>query len=124
MARYIDVDALIAEIESNSRKTWSEDINTVFWGNAVKIKDNIKRCIERQPTADVVPRTEVEREILAELELFCNAAKADIARAQRHGLEQGLIGLAVSASGEISGVNRVLTFIEILKQKYGVTENG
>lgn len=60
MPRYIDVDALIAEIESNSRKTWSEDINTVFWGNAVKIKDNIKRCIERQPTVDVVPREKVD----------------------------------------------------------------
>ncbi len=53
-SRYIDADALIAEIERCSYETWSKDVNNVWWAQAVKVKDNIKECIKRQPTADVV----------------------------------------------------------------------
>ena len=52
--RYIDADALIKDIENCSYETWSKGINRDWWAQAVKVKDNIKRCIERQPTADVV----------------------------------------------------------------------
>ena len=54
MSRYIDADALIEELQRCSRETWSKDINRAWWAQAVKIKDNIVRCIDRQPTADVV----------------------------------------------------------------------
>lgn len=54
MSRYIDADALIAEMERCSYETWSKGVNTVWWAQAVKVKDNIKECIKRQPTADVV----------------------------------------------------------------------
>lgn len=52
--RYIDADALIKDIENCSYETWSKGVNPTWWAQAVKIKDNIKACIERQPTADVV----------------------------------------------------------------------
>ena len=29
-------------------------MNLTWWAQAVKVKDNIVKCIERQPTADVV----------------------------------------------------------------------
>ena len=54
MSRYIDVDALIEELESCSNEVWSKGVNRAWWAQAVNVKDNIKRCIERQPTADVV----------------------------------------------------------------------
>jgi hypothetical protein len=53
-SRYIDADVLIKDIENCSYETWSKDINRAWWAQAVKVKDNIKQCIERQPTADVV----------------------------------------------------------------------
>lgn len=54
MSRYIDADALFEELQRCSHETWSKDINRAWWAQAVKIKDNIVRCIDRQPTADVV----------------------------------------------------------------------
>ena len=54
MSRYIDADALIEELQHCSYLTWSKDINRAWWAQAVKVKDNIINCIERQPTADVV----------------------------------------------------------------------
>jgi hypothetical protein len=54
MSRYIDADALIEELQHCSYETWSKDINRAWWAQAVKVKDNIVKCIERQPTADVV----------------------------------------------------------------------
>ncbi len=53
-SRYIDADALVEEIQRCSYETWSKDINKAWWAQAVKVKDNIVRCLERQPTADVV----------------------------------------------------------------------
>lgn len=54
MSRYVDADALIEELQSCSYNTWSKDTNRTWWAQAVKVKDNIIECIERQPTADVV----------------------------------------------------------------------
>ena len=54
MKRYIDADALIAEMERCSYETWSKGVNPTWWAQAVKVKDNIIKCIERQPTVDVV----------------------------------------------------------------------
>jgi hypothetical protein len=54
MSRYIDADALIEELESCSYETWSKGVNRTWWAQAVNVKDNIKRCIDRQPTADAV----------------------------------------------------------------------
>lgn len=54
MSRYIDADKLVEEMQRCSYETWSKDVNRAWWAQAVKIKDNIVHCIERQPTADVV----------------------------------------------------------------------
>ena len=54
MSRYIDADALISEMGRCSYETWSKGVNPTWWAQAVKVKDNIVKCIERQPTADVV----------------------------------------------------------------------
>ena len=53
MSRYIDAEALISDIEECSYDTWSKGVNRTWWAQAVRIKDNIKECIKRQPTADV-----------------------------------------------------------------------
>ena len=52
--RYIDADALVKAIEDCSYATWSEGVNKAWWAQAVLVKDNLKRCIARQPAADVV----------------------------------------------------------------------
>lgn len=52
--RYIDADALVKAIEDCSYATWSKGVNKAWWAQAVLVKDNLKRCIERQPAADVV----------------------------------------------------------------------
>lgn len=52
--RYIDADALVKAIEDCSFVTWSEGVNRAWWAQAVLVKDNLMRCIERQPAADVV----------------------------------------------------------------------
>ena len=54
MSKYIDVEELVKEIERCSYETWSKGVNPTWWAQAVKVKDNILGCIERQPTADVV----------------------------------------------------------------------
>lgn len=54
MSKYVDADALVEELQHCSYETWSKDINRAWWAQAVKVKDNIVKCIERQPTADVV----------------------------------------------------------------------
>lgn len=59
--RYIDADALIAEMERCSYETWSKGVNPTWWTQAVKVKDNIVQCIERQPAVDVAElRLELE----------------------------------------------------------------
>lgn len=68
MPRHIDADALIKELEHCSYETWSKGVNRAWWAQAVKIKDNIKQCIERQPTADVV-EVEVLKEWLYKIAL-------------------------------------------------------
>ena len=52
-SKYIDANALIEEIEHCSCETWSKGVNPTWWAQAVKVKDNIKQCIGRQPAADV-----------------------------------------------------------------------
>lgn len=54
MSKYIDSDELIKELEHCSYETWSKGVNREWWAQAVKVKDNIVQCIQRQPTADVV----------------------------------------------------------------------
>jgi hypothetical protein len=54
MSRYVDAEKLIEEIENCSYDTWSKDVNRAWWSQAVMVKDNIKQCIKRQSTADVL----------------------------------------------------------------------
>ena len=52
MKRYIDADKLIKEL-SNTQKTWGKRLGTSWWSHSVKLKDNMIRCINEQPLADV-----------------------------------------------------------------------
>lgn len=55
MARYVEVDELKAKINANA---WSNPVVPIY----------VNKVIDRTPTADVAPRSEVAREILKELE--------------------------------------------------------
>ena len=58
MARYIDADEIISQIESNTAETWGKGLGRAWWSHAVMLKDNIVRLIRRAPTADVAPKAE------------------------------------------------------------------
>ena len=58
MARYIDADALLTQIQHSSGETWAKDVTRDNWSNSVQIKDNLVRLIRESPTADVVPRSD------------------------------------------------------------------
>ena len=54
MSRYIDADALIEEMQRCSYETWSKGLNSSWWANSVKLKDNMVNLIKKAPSADVV----------------------------------------------------------------------
>ena len=66
MARYIDADDLLKTLEL-SIKSWSRDCNSNAPKMVLAYKDVVER-IKLLPTADVAPRAEVAREILAQIE--------------------------------------------------------
>ena len=68
MARYIDADEVISQIESSTAETWGKGLGRGWWSHAVMLKDNIVRLIQRTPTADVAPRAEVARGIFWEMD--------------------------------------------------------
>ena len=51
--RYIDADKLIEEIESCSYETWSKGLNSSWWAQSVKLKDNMVNLIKKASSADV-----------------------------------------------------------------------
>jgi hypothetical protein len=59
MARYIDADALIAQIEGNTGDTWGRGLGRSWWAHSVMLKDNIVNLIRNAPTADVAPSKEL-----------------------------------------------------------------
>lgn len=54
MPRYIDADALIAEIQSNTAETWGKNLGRSWWSHSTILKDNFLALIREAPTADVV----------------------------------------------------------------------
>ena len=54
MARYIDAEKLIKELGNCTENTWGKGLGASWWAQSVKLKDNMVKCIESQPTADVV----------------------------------------------------------------------
>ena len=54
MARYIDADELIVQIEGNTAETWGKGLGRAWWAHSVMLKDNIVNLIRNAPTADVV----------------------------------------------------------------------
>lgn len=52
--RYIDADKLIDELNYNTALTWARGLGSAWWSHAVNLKDNMLKCIDRMPTADVV----------------------------------------------------------------------
>ena len=65
MARYIDADKLVEMYERSADDEWNKKTAPSSWAEAFEcaIAD-----IDDQPTADVVPRAEVAREIFEEIE--------------------------------------------------------
>lgn len=55
MARYVEVDELKAKINANA---WSNPVVPIY----------VNKVIDRTPTADVAPRSEVAREIFEEID--------------------------------------------------------
>jgi hypothetical protein len=66
MARYIDADKLIAEIEENINTYWNEGV-----GGYYLAEDALEHSVKTAPTADVVPKSEVARDIFEDLKKFC-----------------------------------------------------
>ena len=52
--RYIDADALIELIQSNTMETWGKGLGRSWWSHSVQLKDNIVGLIKNAPTVDVV----------------------------------------------------------------------
>ena len=63
MARYIDADALIEML--NIKAKTDEEMGLY---NHLALTQSFITFVERQPTADVVPKSEVAREIFEEIE--------------------------------------------------------
>ena len=61
MTRYIDADALIEKMSDLIAETWGKGLGRSWWSHSVILKDNFIRLIKQAPTADVVPKSEVER---------------------------------------------------------------
>lgn len=64
MARYIDADLLLEELENNTPLNWTD--------SEIELQQQFdfqvfKHIIEYQPTADVVPKSEIEQ-IFAEID--------------------------------------------------------
>ena len=64
MARYIDADKLVEMYERSAEDDWNKKTAPTSWAEAFEcaIAD-----IDDQPTADVVPKSEVAREIMKEV---------------------------------------------------------
>jgi hypothetical protein len=94
MPRYIDADLLLEEVENNTPLNFSDSERELAEQFDFKV---FKHIIEYQPTADVVPKSEVEKEIknwqelyadtvskwekaYEELEIKLENAKAEVAR--------------------------------------------
>ncbi len=101
MARYIDADKVMEEIANTGGHNLCE------WSTL-----GVKALIDRQPTADVAPRSEVAREIFEEIEKIIKGPFA--------------VGFCMTASSfrqAISDYNEgirkeILYYIANLKEKY------
>jgi hypothetical protein len=67
MSRYIDADKLVDLCDELAREPWNQKAAPISWADA--FEDFISE-IEGQPTADVVPKSEVAREIFEDLEMY------------------------------------------------------
>ena len=102
MARYIDADELIAQIEGNTADTWGKGLGRAWWSHSVRLKDNIVNLIRNAPTADVAkeftcfvgdPHKVEHCPYLDEIE----KAKAEVAREIFAEIEQHINGVGFSS---------------------------
>ena len=76
MARYIDADKLVEMYDRSAKDDWNKKTAPSSWAEAF---DCAIADIDDQPTADVVPRAELAREIILEVDaLICCHANGDI----------------------------------------------
>ena len=116
MARYIDADAVISQIESSTAETWGKGLGRAWWSHAVMLKDNIVQLIRRTPTADVAPRAEVAREIILEIEKeITDALKSNYKVLP---LIEESEALWNNVNGKINALRGIEYFIDELKKKY------
>ena len=79
MARYIDADEIISQIENSTAETWGKGLGRAWWSHAVMVKDNFVSLIKKAPTVNVDPKTGAVREIICEVDsLLDQQALGDI----------------------------------------------
>ena len=77
MARYIDAEALKDRMFNYYECVNANTGKGNYRGETLmnyEVADMIEDCIDNAPTADVVPKSEIAREIFEEIELFLNKA--------------------------------------------------
>lgn len=125
MERYIDVGAF--GIGRAKRELFTIPEYADGWNDAIKI-------IENAPTADVVPRAEVDewKEIAETYQHMFEEAKTEVAREIFADIEktlnEAILMMALQPSeykeGSLSAAMGLSELVKELKQKYGVTDDA
>ena len=109
MARYVEVDELKAKINANA---WSNPVVPIY----------VNKVIDRTPTADVAPRSEVAREIFEEIEKEIKSALKSNCSVRSERMKRLQLEMAdefiAHIEGKIDALRGMEWFIDELKQKY------
>lgn len=110
MARYVEVDELKAKINANA---WSNPVVPIY----------VNKVIDRTPTADVAPRSEVAREIFDELKAEISVALSSNYDVRRQTAESRLTAenreaIITYLDGKINALKGLEGFIEEIETKY------
>ena len=113
MARYIDADKLVEMYDRSAKDDWNKKTAPSSWAEAF---DCAIADIDDQPTADVVPRAELAREIFEAIEReITDALKSNYE--VRPQIEESE-ALWNNVNGKINALRGIEYFLEELKKKY------
>jgi hypothetical protein len=113
MARYIDADELIEMCERMKQDPWNQGTSPHSWADAY---DDFESDILRQPTADVVPKREVAREIFEEIEKVTARVYNDFMFNRE--------GVGMKATYVVEFSDELDIALAELKKKYTEADNG
>ena len=121
MARYIDLEELERRIKENVPT--SGDGNTPYEVDLLEwCKDECIRQGYAMPTADVVPKSEVAREIFEEIESEIKLALESNRKAKREHIDKNYYCLHAeflsAVQGKIDALRGIDDFLTELKKKY------